>query len=95
MLLARGALGNPWIFRRIADRLAGQDSAEVTDAERHRVILEHADLHERHHGDLITFRKHLVWYFKGRRGAKAMRLRLNDIRTMDDLRSALDEADAE
>lgn len=90
--VARGALGNPWIFRQISDRLAGRPVSEPSDAERRTVILEHARLHEKLHGELTTFRKHLVWYFKGQRGAKAMRERMVKISTIEDLEAALEAA---
>jgi tRNA-dihydrouridine synthase B len=95
MLIARGALGNPWIFEQISDRLAGREPREIDGTERRKVILKHAALHHAEHGELVTFRKHLVWYFKGRRGVKAMRQRLALIKTMDDLTSALEAADKE
>jgi tRNA-dihydrouridine synthase B len=92
LLIARGALGNPWIFEQVAARLRGETPREIDDAERRGVIREHAAWHLEEHGELVSFRKHLVWYFKGRRGVKAMRMRLAGLKTPADLEAALEAA---
>jgi tRNA-dihydrouridine synthase B len=94
LLIARGALGNPWIFGQIDKALKGKPWALPTLAERIAVVREHARLHvtqyEEHH-DLTTFRKHVTWYFKGVPGAKAQRDRLVKITSIAELDSILDE----
>ncbi len=87
VLIARGALGNPWIFSQAADVLAGKDPAPVTLAERIRVVRLHLGLHCEQYGEqgVITFRKHLSWYFKGLPGAKQFRERLHTVNTRADL----------
>ena len=67
VLIARGGLGNPWIFRDIEDRLAGKVPEEVSFEERLKTVLLHLDLHLEQYGEgaITTFRKHLSWYFKG------------------------------
>jgi tRNA-dihydrouridine synthase B len=75
--VARGALGNPWIFREIPPlidnrlpptRPSARDIAETA--------LRHLRLIIRHYGETIgvmRFRKHLGWYLKGLPGAKFAR----------------------
>lgn len=67
VLIARGALGNPWIFSQIDEVLAGKTPTPVTFAERMRVVRRHLELHVEQYGptSVPTFRKHLSWYFKG------------------------------
>ncbi len=67
VLIARGALGNPWIFRQIKEVLAGLPVTPVTIGERLSVVKRHLDLHLEQYGQhtVPTFRKHLSWYFKG------------------------------
>ncbi|HTM68069.1 MAG TPA: tRNA dihydrouridine synthase DusB [Candidatus Binatia bacterium] len=90
LLIARGALGNPWIFSQIEDVLAGRPHRVPTQAERCAVVREHAALHaELYGGDLVSFRKHLTWYFKGIPGAKAYRDALMRVSTLADLDDAL------
>lgn len=61
VMIARGALGNPWFFR---SALAGTE--EISMEERVAVVLRHAKLHIENYGErgITTFRKHLSWYFK-------------------------------
>jgi tRNA-dihydrouridine synthase B len=42
--VARGCIGNPWIFRQARDLLAGRDPSPPTIAEQRRVLEEHFDL---------------------------------------------------
>lgn len=67
VLIARGALGNPWIFEQIERRKAGLKERVITPDERVDVVLEHLKLHLEQYGEgaVTTFRKHLSWYFKG------------------------------
>lgn len=67
VLIGRGGLGNPWIFKRIETYLrTGELLPEPTLAERIRVIKKHAALQLEHYGPhgLVKLRKHLPWYFK-------------------------------
>jgi tRNA-dihydrouridine synthase B len=67
VLIARGALGNPWIFRDYALIMTGQTPPPITLQERLEVVKLHLKLHLEQYGptSLNTFRKHLSWYFKG------------------------------
>lgn len=105
VLIARGALGNPWIFEEIEATLSGKDYTPPSLAERIAVVMEHAKLHaEEFHatrlalkssGDggspLTTFRKHLSWYFKGIPGVKAVKERLMKVSTAEELENILEE----
>lgn len=91
LLIARGALGNPWIFRQIEDAIAGRPVVLPTLAERIAAVREHGRLHaDLYGGELTSFRKHLTWYFKGVPGAKEWRERLMKMSALPDLESALD-----
>jgi len=66
VMIARGALGNPWIFSQIEEILANKEPTRVTLEKRIQTVKRHAQLHVEQYGDrgIVTFRKHLVWYFK-------------------------------
>ncbi|MFH1262899.1 MAG: tRNA dihydrouridine synthase DusB [Pseudomonadota bacterium] len=70
VMIARAALGNPWIF----------SGRNPTSEEMRDTVLEHLDLHLSfylmHHGALMTFRKHLAWYTKGLKNSAEFRLRV-------------------
>lgn len=72
VLIARGALGNPWIFSQILMASQGKTPVAITISERLRVIKLHLSLHLEQYGErgVTTFRKHLSWYFKGLPGSK-------------------------
>lgn len=67
VLIARGALGNPWFFSQYQELASGKNPPPVSLAERIRVVNRHLDLHLAQYGEgaVSTFRKHLSWYFKG------------------------------
>lgn len=94
VLIARGALGNPWFFKKALD-----SSFEISHEERVRVVLEHARLHVAHYGEkgIVTFRKHLSWYFKTNKlgieipGIKEWRGKLVRVESMEQLESFMEE----
>lgn len=67
VLIARGALGNPWIFKEIIERQSGSIPSPINLEERLRIVKRHLELHLAEYGErsVNTFRKHLSWYFKG------------------------------
>lgn len=80
VLVARGAQGNPWIFREIAHLEAtGEPLPPPSGIERLDMALKHAkDLAElRGEHAAVEMRKHIAWYVKGLPGASAFRERVN------------------
>jgi tRNA-dihydrouridine synthase B len=77
VMIGRGALGNPWIFRQL---LGG---AAPDPEERCQVVLGHFRAHLAFIGDPLgavrSFRKHLAWYAHGLRGAAAFRAEVNQL----------------
>ncbi len=75
--VARGALGNPWIFREAVRFFQdGTDSERPDMNERIAAIRMHLDLVIDHYGEergVGIFRKFFVWYTKGLRGIKPLR----------------------
>ena len=89
VLVSRGALGNPWIFRWILE----DEERQPTVAEWEDVLLRHMDHHEAFYGDglyaAIRFRKHLLWYVKGYPGAKAAKPELSVMTSMAEIRARI------
>jgi len=90
ILIARGALGNPWIFKQFreqASRSYREAPAMVSFEERMRVVRLHLKLHVEQYGpnSVNTFRKHLSWYFKGLPGFKQFKEPMMKALTADDL----------
>lgn len=92
VLIARGALGNPWFFNQTIN------PNNIRLEERCQVVLEHARLHVEQYGErgMVTFRKHVAWYFKTNKigweipGIKEIRAELVRISTLADLKNILD-----
>lgn len=91
VMVGRGALGDPWIFR----RLVNNDAFVPRPAERFRVVRQHLDAHLAFVGDELRaikrFRQHLMWYARGLKGAVAFR---RDIVTIDGLADVLERLEA-
>jgi len=95
VMVGRGALGDPWIFTRIRDGFAGQQTAPPSIYERidgARIHLESALAHGPERVVVAEMRKHIAWYIKGIRGAAALRGRVNCCETAASMRLLLSEA---
>jgi nifR3 family TIM-barrel protein len=95
VVVGRGCLGRPWLFRDLADVFAGRrpvdppEFGEVAD-----VMREHARLLAGWLGEIPgmrSFRKHTTWYTKGFPGSAALRDHLIRIETLADLEKILAE----
>lgn len=76
LMVARGALGNPWLFREIHAALEGQDYQPPELNERVDMALRHFDMQLNYRGEhmgLVQMRKHLAWYLKGVPGGARLR----------------------
>jgi len=113
VMIARGALGNPWFFQLAINN----KQLTIPLEEKIRVILEHATLHAEHSAkqralskkhvlagvnaeelektSIVTFRKHLSWYFKSNKlgmeipGIKEFRSELVRIQSIEELEEIL------
>ncbi len=95
LMIGRGALGRPWVFREIRAALDGQEATPITKAELTERILRHAQLElddKGAHG-MVELRKHLPLYFTGRRGASSLKKALSQVKTMEELRGLLLDRD--
>ncbi|MDH7576696.1 MAG: tRNA dihydrouridine synthase DusB [Bacillota bacterium] len=92
VMIGRGALGNPWLFRRTVHFLAtGELLPPPAPAERIGLALGHLDLFISIRGEnaLLQMRKHLAWYLKGLPGAAQKRAAINAAKTADEVRTLL------
>jgi len=85
VMIGRGALGNPWIFLSRDKRYVVRDNFEEIIS----VVLKHAKLHEERYGSLVSFRKHLVYYFKELPSIREFRQRLVNVSNIKELEVVL------
>lgn len=95
LMVARGAQGNPWIFRRILHYLETGELLPKPDArETAEMILRHARMQIGEKGEHIgmkEMRKHVGWYTAGLRNSASIRRRANLMETYDELAALLGE----
>lgn len=92
LMIARGAEGNPFLFRQIRQMLAGKEALPPSTEERIGTALLHLEGLVAEKGEytgLMEARKHMAWYIKGMPGAPALRDRINRTDSLPVLRRLL------
>jgi nifR3 family TIM-barrel protein len=93
IMAARGARGNPWLFRDIIDYLEKGISHEKPSLqEMTDMMLRHADMHIRYKGEyqgIREMRKHVAWYTAGYHGSARMRQAVNEVESYEALKDLL------
>ncbi|HLH30404.1 MAG TPA: tRNA dihydrouridine synthase DusB [Terriglobia bacterium] len=97
VIVGRGCLGRPWLFRDLADVFDGREPADPPIfAEVLEIMLAHARKLCGWFGDRLAmhgFRKHASWYTKGFRLTSEQRAGLMRIESVDDLENLLRDVD--
>jgi tRNA-dihydrouridine synthase B len=93
VMIGRATMKNPWIFRQIADRLAGRTPREATLEERRDLMLAHFSAIEASAHDpreaLHRLRTMTGWYTSGLPHGRALRIRISELSTPADFREAV------
>lgn len=93
VVVGRGCLGRPWLFRDLADVYAGREpTAPPRLGQVGAIMLEHAGLLAQWFSErpaMRTFRRHATWYTKGFPGSARLREDLTRIETLADLRDCV------
>lgn len=91
IMIARGAQGNPWIFKTI---LEGKEYIP-TYKERYDVMLEHIKLEleneENEKNAVFKLRKHIAWYLKGLKNSTYVKDKVNRTEDIEEVKSILKE----
>lgn len=97
-MIARGAEGNPWIFRQIlhyfetGEHLSRPDFSEITE-----MLLRHAKMQIDCKGDytgIREIRKHAAWYTAGYRNSSKLRGRINEVENYEQLEALFREVES-
>ncbi|MBU0579327.1 tRNA-dihydrouridine synthase [Patescibacteria group bacterium] len=86
VMIGRAVLGNPWLLAK-SEIINHKSKIGISGIVE--VVLRHAELHEEHYRSLVSFRKHLVYYFKGVPGVKQWRQELVKVNNLEDLKNIL------
>ncbi|MDO9379721.1 MAG: tRNA dihydrouridine synthase DusB [Nocardioidaceae bacterium] len=98
VVVGRGCLGRPWLFRDLAAAFAGEQVLELpTLGEVRAVMRRHAELLVEHLHDerrgCTEFRKHVAWYLKGFAAGGQLRDQLGHVDDLASLDALLDRLD--
>lgn len=94
-MIARGAEGNPWIFRQIlhyfetGEQLPKPDFSEMTE-----MLLRHAKMQLEFKGEytgIREIRKHAAWYTAGYKNSSRLRGRINEVENYEQLEALFRE----
>jgi len=86
--IGRGVMGNPWIFKRIENLLAGKEDFIPSDEEKIDMAIRHLNLSCELKGEKVAVRemkKHIGWYLKGMKDSTDMRDRINRINDREEI----------
>jgi len=95
IMVARGAKGNPWIFREITEYLdTGRKPERPSVDELKEMILRHGRMMLKFKGELAgmrEMRKHVSWYTAGYPNSAALRNDINMVSSMEELEALIKE----
>ncbi len=93
VMVARGAMGNPWLIKRTVRYLeTGELLPEPCLKERVMLALRHLDMVVELKGEYIgvrEMRKHMAWYIRGVAGAAAVRKLIMGAQTREEMREIM------
>jgi len=96
LAIARGCLGNPWIFKEIKEYLeSGKTINRPSQEEIAEVMLEHLDSCVDFYGEkngVVIFRKFYSWYTKGLRKVRRLREKSSRVKTREEIAKIIHEA---
>ena len=95
VMIARAALGKPWLFRQVQAALRGEAiPPDPTLQEQQALLLHHYELVCRRFGEekgTVLMRKYACCYAQGRVGARQFRKSVANVSTPDEFRRAVEE----
>ena len=93
VMIARGAMGNPWIFREALALWSGMEKPnEPSLEEKISTIFKHLDFVIEAKGEYVAvreMRKHIAWYLKGIRGSADIRRAINTVKDTTGMKELL------
>lgn len=94
IMVARGALGNPWIFEELLASTMGKDYTEPTLSEKFALAMRQVKIMCDIKGEFTAVaesRKHLSWYTKGAPGSAGARFEINNAKSITEIEKIVDK----
>lgn len=94
IMIGRGALGNPWIFKEINAYFAGEEFKRPSKEEIYNMIVDQYERLLKLKGErlaLLEMRSHVGWYLKGMQGSAQIKNKANQALSFEEVKKILEE----
>ena len=94
IMVARGSMGNPWLFKQIKQALNGEKVNYPTDSEKIEMCIRHYNLALKYDGEfkaIREMRKHASWYIKGLKNCTDIKTIINTKTTSQQVLEVLNQ----
>ena len=94
IMIGRGALGNPWIFKEINAYFAGKEFKRPSKEEIYNMIVDQYERLLKLKGErlaLLEMRSHVGWYLKGMQGSAQIKNKANQSLSFEEVKKILKE----
>ena len=94
IMIGRGALGNPWIFKEINAYFAGKEFKRPSKEEIYNMIVDQYERLLKLKGErlaLLEMRSHVGWYLKGMQGSAQIKNKANQALRFEEVKKILKE----
>lgn len=94
VMIGRGALGNPWIYRQVEAALEGNPPPPPPTLHEHKqALLRHMELTCRYEPNpLGPLRRIICWYYKEEKGAAEFRHKIHGAQSVDEMKTLIETA---
>jgi len=92
IMIARGAMGNPWIFREVMQAINAKEVIYPTASEKIDMCIRHLDLAVKYYQEaraVREMRKHVAWYIKGLNNCTEIKSKINVQKNYDGVKQVL------
>jgi len=97
VMIGRGGLGNPWIFKRVTHVLAGEEPPpEPTGEEKKKALRRHLELELAYREErkvIFIMRRIAPWYFKEMPGVTDFRFNINRAESIQEIQDLIENFD--
>ena len=94
IMIGRGSLGNPWIFKEINAYFAGEEFKRPSKEEIYNMIVDQYERLLKLKGErlaLLEMRSHVGWYLKGMQGSAQIKNKANQALRFEEVKKILKE----
>ncbi|MCK5052283.1 MAG: tRNA dihydrouridine synthase DusB [Candidatus Cloacimonetes bacterium] len=94
VMIGRGVMGKPWLFKQIKKYLSSGNMEQITTEEKLEIIRRHMELMIFHKGEkqaVYEMRTHFSHYTKGLRGGAQVRNRINKLFDVEEILMLVEE----